>query len=177
MRRLTYLAVSIAFVALFAGGPSAKTQEGPFYYLSPLPGAELVSRQTTVIFRPTAGFKASRSDWTGGVTVSGARSGVHHGEWVTARDSRTVIFKPYREFVPGEVVRVTVGESRGGGRSTGDFAFSFTISPKTAWPAREPVTELCDCVGLGAALPGRRTGDYPEEKPQKLSKNVLPGTF
>ncbi len=175
MRRIASLVAFIGVSTLFMGGPSARTSEGPFYYLSPLPGAELVSTQTTLIFRPTAAFRAERGGWTSGVTVTGTRSGVHDGDWVFARDSKTVIFKPHREFEPGERVRVTVGESPGGRRSTGAFTFTFTISPKAAGLEREAVTKLCDCVE--PAFSGSRRGDYPVEEPQTLSRHVMPGNI
>ncbi len=78
----------------------------PQYY-SPLENAEYVSTGATIIVR--YGPLLNDGDIDGlAFTVQGARSGVHMGQTILADDHKTVIFKPYDPFTPGEDVSVNV---------------------------------------------------------------------
>ena len=172
---------------------SAGSSKGPFYYLSPLPGADLVSRQSTIIFRPMRDFAAQHGDWMRDVEVKGSQSGFVPGDWIKARDMKTVIFKPHRQFEPGETVRVTVQERPGAMAREGNFEFDFTISPKTTDWRVEEVPALYDSDEIDPSLmkyswesaPIQQTGrvfkaadggyELPQDFPEiTITKNDVP---
>ncbi|MCK5406085.1 MAG: hypothetical protein KAJ37_01465, partial [Candidatus Krumholzibacteria bacterium] len=169
MNRFALFAVLGGVILLCSSTLSADSQKGPFYYLSPLPGAKLVSNQTTIIFRPASEFSAQRGDWTNAVTVTGTESGSHSGDWVVARDGKTVIFKPHRQFTAGEKVRVTVIGQMDELRGREDFDFVFTISPKTTELQMEELPPLCDCLGIEQSL----SGQLGKEQSLKRSSRVV----
>ena len=77
-----------------------------FRYVSPRPGARFLPHHTTLIFHPTA-LLERQVDWREKITVEGARSGRHAGEWILSDGTSTWIFKPLRPFEPGELVTVS----------------------------------------------------------------------
>jgi len=76
-------------------------------YYSPLQDAEYVSKSATVVVRygpvltsqNLAGLK---------FVVQGLQSGLHVGQTILADDRKTVIFKPFDPFTPGEQVTVNL---------------------------------------------------------------------
>ncbi len=130
-----------------------------FEYISPRPGAHLVSAGTTIAIRPS---DILDGDSLSGdlFTVTGSESGVHAGRVVLADDHETVIFEPDRAFAPGEAVAVTVdpGIRTARGEVLDGVAFEFTVSPKAAPPMDgEATVNNCDpsddVVGLPADFP------------------------
>jgi uncharacterized repeat protein (TIGR01451 family) len=172
MRRFTALAVLCGVILLSINALSADSQKGPFYYLSPLPGAERVTKQATIIFRPNADFAAQQGDWTKSVEVNGSVSGLHMGDWVAARDNKTVIFKPLRQFTPGETVRVTVpGWSGTMGEGNG-FEFEFTISPKTSDWRMEEAPALSESFGFDASMMEPSWDSPPMQRTSRVVEDV-----
>jgi len=114
MRNAAILTVAVAFVSLIGGNVHAESSSELFRYLSPRPGARHVMPQSTLIFRPGDDLERSGSLWTSSMEVTGSASGVIEGRWKTADDSRTIIFRPYREFELGETVIVTFDLEAGG---------------------------------------------------------------
>ncbi|MBU8923112.1 MAG: aryl-sulfate sulfotransferase [Bacteroidales bacterium] len=100
--------VCIAVMPTNAGAES----KGWFKYQSPIPGARQVSPGTSLIFRTGTMLESKLPDGARGmeglVDVTGSVSGVIDGRWTLARDGRTMIFKPQREFILGETVTVTL---------------------------------------------------------------------
>ena len=126
--RITYAGVAALAVTVAAGlaGPTAlangsagaATSRAMTVAVSPSPGDQFASPQTTISFRGvTPGA-------LGTVRVTGARSGVHSGRLV-ADPQRATIWKPQAPFIPGERVTVhtSVTIAGAGGRS-----FYFTVA-------------------------------------------------
>ncbi|MCH7548671.1 MAG: aryl-sulfate sulfotransferase [Candidatus Krumholzibacteriota bacterium] len=177
MRRLLYSLVLASAVSLIIADPSTAARRNLFYYQSPLPGATLVSRQTTLIFRPTADLVQRQSGWMDAVVVEGSMSGPHSGNWIAARDSRTFIFEPHQRFEPGEVVHVSMagvvsdGDGALDGLSDRGYSYSFTISTRTAVPEERTLESLCECIAPTSSPQTR--GDRGEDL-QVLPRVVLP---
>lgn len=102
----------------------------PFAYVSPRPGAVLVSAATTIALRPGTALDPT-SVAAVHFVVQGSISGHHAGEARLADDGRTVIFVPTTPFAPAERVTVTLQEGLRDvhGQSFPTVTFFFTISP------------------------------------------------
>jgi hypothetical protein len=138
MRTAAIVLVAILLVVSFLP-LSADTLKDEFSYVSPRPGAELVSREATLIFKPRGGTAALPD-----IVVTGKKSGPVAGGWVRSDDNNTLIFRPHRAFEPGEKVSVSV---RGL-----DVSFGFTVSPKRT--SLMEFVESCDCVLEESEAPG-----------------------
>ncbi|MCL4487616.1 MAG: aryl-sulfate sulfotransferase [Chloroflexi bacterium] len=112
----------------------AQTTQG-LEYVSPLPGAQLVSAETTIAVRPGQSLVPGTVN-AALFSVVGAKSGEHRGSAVLADDSKTVIFKPEQPFLAGEEVTVALhqGLKTTSGQSVAPASFHFTISPHPAAP-------------------------------------------
>lgn len=159
---------------LLSTSASASPREPNFEYISPRPGARLVSPQTTIAVRP--GDLLGETGLASGLfAVRGSASGQHRGAVVLADDRRTVIFRPERAFAPGESVQVTLrpGPRTAAGARLGGLSFEFTISATPPLPAAlvaqidalyeaptpRPAGWPTDSTDL-AAQPGGRWADY-----------------
>jgi hypothetical protein len=123
-------------IALFAGTFQplvADTLEDSFAYISPRPWTTLVPKESVLIFRPHHQMTSPGEDRLPSITLTGSASGTHSGEWVVADDARTLIFKPSKQFEPGEVVSVALSASP----DIWIAEYRFTVSPK-----RGPLLEL-----------------------------------
>jgi hypothetical protein len=126
----TTLAVFLALVV--RASPSPVTSDtGHFQYISPRPGAELVSRGTTIVVRPADPYRTRGRGMLASMRVQGSVSGSHTGERIVAEDFETFAFRPHRPFEPGERVSVALDLP---GRDDGTFSFRFTVSPKRTEP-------------------------------------------
>lgn len=108
-----------------AAGPG----EG-FQYLSPRPGAKLVSPQSDIVIRPGEVLAPLNAEAEEVIRVSGSRSGAVRGELILAEDSKTLIFRQERAFQPGETVTVRLrrGLPTARGTEIGALDFRFTVS-------------------------------------------------
>jgi hypothetical protein len=105
-----------------------------YQYVSPAPGARLVSPWNNIILRHGSIIDASTVD-PEALSVVGALSGRHAGEWVLSDDSKTLVFKPATKFSSGESVQVNLGHGvktlAGEGLQPLTFSFSVTtMDPK-----------------------------------------------
>ena len=107
MRYAAILLVAVTFVTMIGGSVHAESSSELFRYMSPRADARFVMSQSTLIFRPGNGMNRYGPAWTSSMKVVGSMSGLHEGRWITADDSRTIIFKPDRGFKPGETVVVS----------------------------------------------------------------------
>jgi hypothetical protein len=106
---ILFVALVLACALFGVGGWKAAHAEGvaPFVYVSPRPGAKLVSPATTIVIRHGEVIeRESLSEML--FHVEATRSGVHFGQVTVADDDRTVVFTPYRQFEPDETVTVTI---------------------------------------------------------------------
>ncbi len=176
---LPAICIFVIVPAAFAGQPTRKT----FEYVSPRPGAKLVTRETTIIVRPymdatVPGFERSLR-----FVVTGSASGSHTGRTVLSDDGRTVIFDPHRPFESGERVSVTIaaGNEMAGAVEADPFSFDFEITSTTKDMLIE-YDQYAECMWNGAIeeLPGMKPGDTPQATGTRVvpqGKYMLPPDF
>lgn len=105
----------------------------PTTYLSPRPGAQLVSPATTIAMRFASTLATEQLKMVA-VTAEGNTTGLHTGQLRLADDQRTLIFMPDEPFAPAEVVTVTVASGSEQAKNDGStviepFTYTFTIAP------------------------------------------------
>jgi hypothetical protein len=128
MKYLASLCAALWLGALLTiGSWSVARAEGPWQYVSPRPGARLVSPGTTIVLREGSAI-AGQSLSPGLFHVAGMASGNHAGQVRLADDGATIVFRPELPFAPGEVVTVSVapGITTAGGRVLAGIAYTFT---------------------------------------------------
>ncbi len=79
-----------------------------FQYVFPKSGSELVSPQTTLIFRLHDRWQGIIGPDQMQVKVTGESSATHQGKLFLAADQQTVIFKPAQPFAESETVSVEI---------------------------------------------------------------------
>ena len=92
--------VAAALVLLLPSGSAWPSGADLYQYVSPAPGARLVSPWNNIILRHGSIIDASTVD-PEALSVVGALSGRHAGEWVLSDDSKTLVFKPATKFSSG----------------------------------------------------------------------------
>ena len=97
----------VFFIITFVGIIYADNIRDSFQYISPLPDAKLLSKETCIILRPGEILATDDSVLTTLVYIEGAISGRHNYDAVISDDRKTVILKPHVFFEPGEIVTVT----------------------------------------------------------------------
>lgn len=167
MRCLTYfplLAVLLLSMTLLGDGPGS-----PYQFLSPMPGSENNTRESTIIIRHGDVIDPTCLSVGDLVTVRGSLSGTVAGDIVLSSDTRTVIFKPHGRFQPGETVTVTIGTGfrSSAGRALPRHDFSFRITEFAEMPnPLDYLPEAMDGVAPRRAAfrdidPEALTGDMP----------------
>ena len=120
-----------------SSGTGSSTERNPdrlgYEYLSPLPGAELVTKDTRIIIRPGEKLSSASVNESKWLTVIGEASGQHQGRIYVASDQKTIVFNPDKSFIPNELVAVQVqkGLYTEAGKLVPSIEYSFQISPKT----------------------------------------------
>jgi hypothetical protein len=93
----------------------------------PIPGGQVASPQTQIVFRGISPRQIGR------VVVTGSRSGRHSGRLEADSDGQGASFLPVKPFTPGEVVTVKTGMDIRGARAG---RFHFTVAtPAGAIPS------------------------------------------
>jgi hypothetical protein len=77
-------------------------------YLSPEPGAALVSQQSNIIIRMKTILDPSSVVDPSSILVVGSKSSEHSGSLTLSDDRKTLVFEPLRAFASDEVVTVTL---------------------------------------------------------------------
>ncbi len=127
-----YRRLLVAFAIFLIWCSSSAYAQETFEYLSPRPGAMLVSAETTIGVRQGETIaESSLSNST--FRVEGGKSGLHPGQVILADDEKTVIFQPSAPFSPAEIVTVTIqsGIETTGGTVLGGLTYTFTVSPNS----------------------------------------------
>jgi hypothetical protein len=104
----------------------------PLQYVSPMPGAHLVSPQSNIILRPGEPLDKSSIDGPSVITITGSLSGQHSGTVVLSDDNKTILFNPRDPFTAGETVTVILhdGLQTTTGTKVDPFEFTFVVSPR-----------------------------------------------
>jgi hypothetical protein len=171
MRNAAILLIAVTLVMTIGGPVRAESSSEIFRYLSPRPGARFVMPQSTLIFRPGTGLDRYGPAWNSSMEVSGSVSGVHEGRWITADDSRTVIFRPHRRFETGETVVVTFDLETAGEKMV--YTHSFEIASRIVDYRSDPFEQMgtgTDDLSIEMngrnSLPlqtkGKKSGDLPD---------------
>ena len=118
-----------------AEGSGAQPRPSSLQYVSPIPGAILVSRESNVIVRLEGGLSRYTVDLATMFSAVGSHSGRHFGTTIVSDDGETIVFEPNAPFEPGEDVTITLryrDVQRTG--ETESFEFRFTVSPTRRLP-------------------------------------------
>jgi hypothetical protein len=104
----------------------------PLQYLSPKPGAILVSPETNVIIRPGEPLDKGPISDSSLITVVGSTSGPHPGTVKLSHDGKTIVFNPADRFTEGETVTVSLhdGLRTVAGKPIDHLEFTFAVSPR-----------------------------------------------
>ncbi len=94
-----------------------------FQFVSPVPGSELNTRETSIIIREGSDIDYS-TILEENIEVTGSKSGIRSGELIFSTDRKTLIFKPDSKFLPGETVSVSIKNSK-----LPEATFEFKITP------------------------------------------------
>ena len=142
MKHLNFLLVAILFSIITLQTVAQETDE--YQFISPVPGSELNSRESTIIIRDGRFINPASLETPNLLQVTGSRSGQVSGELIISTDGKTVIFKPTQKFLPDETVQVTLNE---GLRTLSDdvlpkHQFSFRVTPlEERLPLHEYLTD------------------------------------
>jgi hypothetical protein len=129
-RYLRILCVELALLAVVHAGSE---KQKSIQYISPRPGAKLVSPSTGILLRPGGKLGIQTFKESEAIAVEGSVSGLHPGRVKVSDDQSTLMFSPENPFTPGETVSVTVpGFSLANGRMSAPFIYSFSTAPRTS---------------------------------------------
>lgn len=128
--KLSNFTSALILILLIPVSNFAQTQSS-FQFISPMPGSELNSRESTIIIRHGDLINGSSLETPDLIHVVGTKSGEVSGELILSTEDKTVIFKPFEKFQPDETVYVTLAE---GLRTINDevlqqLQFSFKVTP------------------------------------------------
>jgi hypothetical protein len=115
-------------------------------YLSPLPGAKFVTKETSIIIRfkqETDLNKVTFSDFL----IEGSLSGIHSYEIIKTNEKNTLILKPHFNFAENEIVKITVPEKFFNTRER-PYEYRFQISDYRLKRNHEPRIPYANYSGL-----------------------------
>jgi hypothetical protein len=140
----------------------AAITEAAYMYLSPLPGAEYTSPQTRfVLVRFRNILPAAITNLCNFIQVNGVQSGAHAGQTKIARDGRTVTYQMTLDFIPSEMVTVSLTPEvpPAAGGPVPPYQYQFVISGH--FPGYSPtprrVSAPASSSTEGGILPALRT--------------------
>jgi hypothetical protein len=101
-------------------------------YVSPKPGAHLVSNESNIILRPGEPLDKGSTENSSLITVVGSASGPHSGMVALSDDNKTIVFNPREPFTAGETITVSLhgGLRTMTGRPVDPLEFTFVVSPR-----------------------------------------------
>jgi hypothetical protein len=114
-----------------------------FEYLAPLPGSSNVNPFTNIIIREGSILKESDVLHADILEVIGSKSGVHKGETLLLENSKTILFKPLKEFYENEVVTIELNCEKSNNQVNilPQLVFNFTTGKDNSQIA---VPEFCE---------------------------------
>ncbi len=144
----------------------------PLEYFSPLPNAQYVSKDDSIILRYDRILNANDVSNIE-VSILGSQSGAHTGKPVLADDNRTVVYKPDQPFLPGETIQVQVNTLRlSSGAAYQPLAYSFTVAANQKMGA--VVSTAVPTATPQSAFPGDLT--LPHDIPHYTVTTTSPTT-
>jgi hypothetical protein len=130
--------LAIGLFVLSLRSAVAQSDLGPVEYVSPLPGARLVSLQSSIILRMKNPVNNELIADASQIVVSGSASGRHAGVPILSDDGRTMVFEPSSSYAPGETVTVELRwRSLGNGAPAQSLRYQFTTSSLSSARQRE----------------------------------------
>jgi outer membrane protein assembly factor BamB len=168
-RVLAAICVLVLVPAAFAAQPTQRF----FEYVSPRPGAKLVTCETNIIVRPHLDVPALDLKQSLRFVVTGSASGSHEGRIILSDDCRTVIFDPHRPFERGERVSVAISADKAmtGTVEVAPLSFEFEIT-STKKDLLKEIYQYHERIwnDAGNDLPAQK----PRGTPQTTRMNVSP---
>jgi hypothetical protein len=154
-------------VAFFHGQLFCST---PLRYLSPRPGALLVSPEANIILRPGEPLDKISLENSSLITVIGSISGLHSGTAKLSDDGKTIVFNPRDPFTGGETVTVTLhnGLRTTTGKPVDPLEFTFVVSPRKV--SINPMYSLLSELEDSRQAP---TKVKAQPSPQKAQQSVV----
>jgi len=116
-------------------------------YISPLPGSQSVSRQSTIIVRSRGPLDPAVAADSRFFSVIGSMSGSHAGKTILSDDQRTLVFIPSVAFAAGEEVTVQTkpGQTTRDGTPLEPLTFSFSVTTLLS-PEQEALLHNADSL-------------------------------
>ncbi len=175
-RLMAVLLVGICWTTISPRPALSDARDPGYEYLSPVPGAHLVSPWTSVVLRPPGTVDAATIRGAA-LTTKGSQSGLHSGRLELSDDHQTLVFTPDSPFAEGESVVVTLasGIRTQAGAPLPAVSFAFTITPRD--PKREPVMVADEATGRLMPLDrlaSRPTGASGALPTQMAGSDTLP---
>jgi len=104
-------------------------------YLFPIPHSTMLAKETVIIIRFDQVMPDEMTNLNSFLDIHGSQSGDIAGNTVICIDGKTINFRPYESFIPGERVTVRLGPKLVGTQQAFiDSTFYFDISPITEIP-------------------------------------------
>jgi hypothetical protein len=127
---------SLLLVVMLFGNLYASELKNYFKNLDPVPGAEFINRETSVIINPNELVDKKSLNNFDAFTISGSLSGEKNYRLIICEANRTYILKPFSPFILGETVTIRFNKSirTVNGRNIVPFSYSFKIKPTEIKP-------------------------------------------
>ena len=106
MKCFNFFSAIILFSLITLQAIAQESEE--YQFISPIPGSELNSRESTIIIRDGGFINPTSLETPNLIRVVGDKSGLVSGELILSTEGKTVIFKPFAKFQPDETVHVTL---------------------------------------------------------------------
>ncbi len=185
--------IAAACLLLISTSLFARTSFDEFEYFHPRNNATLVSRATNIVIRQGALLERN-SEFSNIAKITGSESGEHTYTAVISDDDKSLVIMPEHEFIPGEVVNVTLhsGLKAQDKSELSSLNWSFTISPRTEHISAQSILyELEDLPETfdngdegnegndGGTDPASFTRQKPPKQGDKVTRNgvSLPSDF
>ncbi len=130
------LGMAVIIVTILFSFSDARSDDlkNSFQFLSPSPGAELVSKETNIIIKPGSSLTCNKNELENLALIQGSISGIHTYSIYISDDNRTITLTPDVPFVPSETVTVDINNPIpvSGDKLTRTGQFMFYISAKSS---------------------------------------------
>jgi hypothetical protein len=154
----------------------------PIQYVSPRPGALLVSPESNIILRPGEPLDKESIETPSLITAKGSASGLHSGKVRLSDDEKTIVFNPQDRFAESETVAVALhkGLRTATGKAIDPLEFTFVVSPRKVF--MDPLHSILSELEGSPQVLGEMESPLPAQKarqsvPDKTAGDDLPSDF